>query len=404
MRPLLTKLLVGAVSTAVARAAAALYLGSRAGTSVALVDRRAAAERALLARQLEPRGLEPVVPGVDPEARIRREPLDAVRVAELFTLAGGLEHDERSYYRYPAHWQVEVALPEYPGGKVLRTTNARGEREDEETFTGPLDAFVLVAGDSHTDGVCTNPETYANRLEARLERRFPGRALEVLNTGVGGYSFYNYLGVLEKYLERAPAVFVSACYGGNDFLESLRPYHWFHRTIQPPRSPTYWDEVNRAKKFDVNALAQGLNSILYFKRHPDEVEVALEAAVEVCNEIERQCRERSVDWIFVYIPSAYDCPWPDQAAARERARSLLDLGERELDVINRLGDRLLAHLRARGVATLDLREHFDREGRWYWSELHVNLRAHERIAALLEAPVADALARRGLAADDAVGR
>jgi hypothetical protein len=95
---------------------------------------------------------------------------------------------------------------------------------------------ILVTGDSHTDGVCNNSESFTNLLEAELSAAHPGEAIEALNAGKGAYSFYNYLGVLERLLPLRPDVFVVAVYGGNDFVESLALRHTFEHGAPPTRA------------------------------------------------------------------------------------------------------------------------------------------------------------------------
>lgn len=397
MSPIRSKLLTGLLSTSVALAAAVLYWNTRERSYVRVVDHRAAAEELLLARQLSPRGLDPVTLGVDPAARLRREPMTAAVVNEVFALGGSLAFDEHCFYRYAPNYQTRIEIKGYPGGSFVRTTNSTGEREDHDVLVEEPDDFVLVAGDSHTDGMCLNPETYANQLEARLRAARPGRTVEVLNTGVAGYSFYNYLGVLERYLPRDPDVFVTGCYGGNDFVEVLRPYHYFNRSVSPPQSIRYWDELEKARGVGIDAMTQVLNQALYLERYPDQIDVALKASTQVCDEIARICEERGIEWIFVYIPTAFDGDWPLFAPWRARASAALERGEASLEVADRIVDRLLPHVRALGIRVIDLREHFDREGGpWHWEEMHINLAAHRRIAELLETPVAEALARRAL--------
>ncbi|MFN0009477.1 MAG: GDSL-type esterase/lipase family protein [Planctomycetota bacterium] len=330
-----------------------------------------------------------------PAGGLPLEPVDAATAGTLFFAAGPVVYDPHAYYRPESNLSLEFPLEGYPGGKYVRSTNSAGEREDHETFTAPLDLFVLVAGDSHTDGVCENRETYPNLLEERLARRSPGRSIEVLNTGTTGYSFYNYLGVLEKYAGRRPAVFITAIYGGNDFLEVLRPHRYFKRLPPPKRAPEYWKTLTSLRWDNDKALSQGGNALLLFQRYPEEAALGLEAAFEVTGEIQRRCAELGIPWLVVYIPSVYDGYTGEQAELVEHVRELLGLAEDDMRALDRLATRLLDRLRERGVDVLDLRQHLVQQGApWYWSELHINLRAHQKIAELLEPRVEAALAPR----------
>ena len=75
-------------------------------------------------------------------------------------------YDEHVYYRYVPDSSLRIEWPEHPDGFFIRRTNAQGVREDAPELPD-ADFLVLVAGDAHTDGICNNDESFANRLEAR---------------------------------------------------------------------------------------------------------------------------------------------------------------------------------------------------------------------------------------------
>lgn len=379
--PRLLALAIGSVlGLALAGAAWAL----RKDSHVALVDQNAEVDALLRTRQAERASVG-----------LSLEPVDAATARTIFFAAGPVVYDPHTYYRPASNLKRTFSLEGHPGGKYVRRTNSAGEREDHETFTKPLDLFVLVAGDSHTDGVCANRHTYANLLEDRLAGKRPGRSIEVLNTGTSGYSFYNYLGVLEKYADRHPAVFITAIYGGNDFIEVLRPHRYFKRLPPHQRSPEYWKTLASLRWEDDKALSQGGNALLLFHRYPKEADLALEAALEVTGEIHRRSKELGIPWLVVYIPSVFDGYTDEQAQLVAHVRELFGLGESDVKVLDRMATRLLDRLRESGVDVLDLREHLVSHGApWYWSELHIDLRAHQRIAELLEPRIEALLAPR----------
>lgn len=385
MRTFHVRLLLVTVSSAVGVGLALWYLRTRRGPEYTLVDKSREVEWLMLERQIEPRGLEPFLLGIDVHGRLKREPLDKETAAQIFITAKKLIYDPLTYFRYAPNLAEVEPLNEHPGGQYVRRTNAAGEREDHETLLTAPDIFVLVTGDSHTDGICDNDKSFANQLEARLARSRVGKSVEVINAGVQSYCPYNYLGVLEKYLPRRPQLFISAYYGGNDFLELLRPHHYFNNTMPPPQPRGHWDQIANAKELGAEALAQGLNAILYFKRHPDEIEVALEGAIQVSAEIQRQCADAGIPWILVYIPSVFDRAWAEKAELRARSQRLLELSDHELGVLDVLADRFLEWARSNGVEVLDLRPVFGAEpGPWYWPELHIDIQAQQKIAELLE--------------------
>jgi hypothetical protein len=62
------------------------------------------------------------------------------------------------------------AWAEHPTGALALRPNGQGFREDAETAPAPVPGRPrwVALGDSHTDGVAPNAETWPNRLEARL--------------------------------------------------------------------------------------------------------------------------------------------------------------------------------------------------------------------------------------------
>jgi hypothetical protein len=258
-------------------------------------------------------------------------------------------------------------------------TNSLGFREDTEVRAVKPDLRVLVTGDSHTDGVCENADSFANVLEALLAKQEPARSVEVLNAGLGGYSFYNYLGVLERYRDLDPDVFVVACYGGNDFLESLKVWHYFRRTYGRGPGTDYNAKV-RAAQVELGSLvdfeSQSLRQAATFEEVPEDVESALSAARGVSAEILRQCERDGVKLVCVYIPPATNVqPWLLEPAL-SRALELLEISPEALAASDRIADLWLAFLQERGVATLDLRPLFRAATEpLYWkSDHHIDVR------------------------------
>jgi len=100
-------------------------------------------------------------------------------------------------------------------------TNDLGLRRDAPTsVVKPAGTQrVLVLGDSQTEGIVENADTYAAVLEQRLGAGGKGR-IEVLNAGVSGYSpLLEVLWLREWGLRLAPDVVVLALYTGNDIGE-----------------------------------------------------------------------------------------------------------------------------------------------------------------------------------------
>lgn len=292
------------------------------------------------------------------------------------------EWDPEAYYRYLPHLANERRWPEHPNKAWSRVTNERGLRDAPQASLASVDLGVLVTGDSHTDGACGNDETLGALLEEKLRAADPERSVEVLNTGVVGYTFTNYLGVLRRFLDEGPDVFVVVVYGGNDFVEVLRPYHYLTGTAYPPRRSGYWGRIEAAKAVSQTFVAQSLNQALFLQEHPEELDVALEGALVTMNQIADECRAHDVRLVVAYLPPAYEAPWPELDEMIEDAMDALEISEADLFVTRRLEQQFFEGLDRLGVDWVDLTPALQAEDEaCYWSrDLHINLAGH-RVAA-----------------------
>lgn len=391
-----TRVLALALGALVAAGIWWLAAHSRTRTGAAgLVDNQLGHEALRTSNLLLPRGLLPPSPEPAAAARSKRRVLTEEEVKRWVWMPGFARYDPERMYRATGNVRASYEWPAYPGGSWTRVTNAEGEREDHEFPANPPDVFVLVTGDSQTEGFCDNAASYSNLLERALAASRPGRSVEVYNTGECGYSFYNYLGVLESSLAREPHVFVTTFYAGNDFLEVVNVQHLYDGTATPPRTRRYAEQLKQALAASELALAPAVNELLYLRENPDEADLALRAACFATAEIQRICAEHGIAWIPVYLPSPFDLPLADWAELRARIQETLAFSAADLEAANQLGDRLLATLRERGVEPLDLRPVFRSDPKpLYWSEMHINLHGQAVVARELLPRVEAALARR----------
>jgi hypothetical protein len=266
-------------------------------------------------------------------------------------------------------------------------TNSLGMREDAEPALEQPDLRVLVTGDSHTDGVVPNARSYANRLEALLAAERPERSVEVLNAGVGGYTFQNYVGVPERWGSLAPDLLVVGVYGGNDFAEMMLLERYFHRRGAYATGP--WSiepmlELQGSRSIG-GILTQDVLEVVYFANNPADVGVCVENAVSLSLELRRRCEQRGMGLLFLYIPPATRGQ-PQLFAGHARVtRETLGLTDTQLAVSDRLADRWLAAMTAAGVDTVDLRPILRvTERSCYWRvDLHLDLDGHELAAQAL---------------------
>jgi hypothetical protein len=232
--------------------------------------------------------------------------------------------------------------------------------------------------------VCNNDEAFGNLLEARLRQEHPELSIESLNAGRGGYSFYQYLGTLERFLYLQPDVFVVGVYGGNDFEFVLTQFHEYNGTQRPPGQALYGQLIDAALEINPPCLAQAFVSLKYFDVHPQQMEVALQAARDITTEILVTCMRHAVHPIFVYIPAMPDVEWDRQAEIFDQVARALQISPEGLRTSDVLADSYLAFLRELRVDVLDMRTAFRaRPGNFWLADHHINLQGQQQIAAAL---------------------
>lgn len=327
-----------------------------------------------------------------------RRPLEEQQVAKLYgkTFKGkGLlvyDPDTLFWERPNRSWKQRFA--EHPRGEWMLETNAWGCRQPTEIREGTPDLRILITGDSHTAGVVPLEENFAFVLEDALAARAPGRSVESINAGKGGFDFYNYIGVLDKFAELEPDVFVLAVFGGNDFMACVRPYRYFNG-LPPLATPSKEErKVVRAIGDEMRGLIpQDVNQLVVFRRSPVDVEYASIAAKQMLLSFRETCSEREIEFVLVLIPPCSDVQRDFIQPEFDDAVERLHLSQADLEVPGKLADRLLEDAEELGVRAIDMRPRFRAsEEPCYWrSDLHINTLGHALVASELEAVLKDGL-------------
>jgi lysophospholipase L1-like esterase len=114
-------------------------------------------------------------------------------------------------------WRLQPGL-EVKGERTFIRTNDLGLRGDPVADPRPEGSLrILLLGDSVTFGYgLPESQTIGARLGARLADVTPGRALEIVNGGVPGYSSRQGLTLLERLGPRLSPDVVIVCFGFND--------------------------------------------------------------------------------------------------------------------------------------------------------------------------------------------
>jgi len=386
--------LLGSMTVAIGGVWLVLSLRQREPPPVlTIVDTRQSLEQLLAERAAKGPPPDTIAGLIDP--RLRREPMD-VATAQLFFPPAGVNRPYNPHFFCANEPNVTRWVPflEHANGGLTMRTNSLGMMEDEEVLATHPDLRILVAGDSHGVGLCENTESFTNRLEARLRESPGNRTVEALNASVGGYNFYNYLGVLEEYVTTlAPDVFVMAVYGGNDFRAMMQLQRYYH--YRPPFKPNdAWSLETERKLKPPQIASQELGQVQYFLNNPEDIELAVDTADAITLEAERICREHDIALIVLYIPPPFLAQPRYFDTEMRSSLALTGLNAGNLIITNRMANAWLKRLAARSVDVIDLRKVFsESRERMYYVEhdCHTNVAAHALIGELLAAHVEEAL-------------
>jgi hypothetical protein len=235
----------------------------------------------------------------------------------------GILHKPFVHFRVP--W------PEHPSGALEIVTNGMGFRADAPTIgrKTPGAFRILITGDSHTDGLVYNAESFSKLIEDGLNRGSRIRACETINAGVGHFSFRNYLGLLRRYRFLKPDVFIVTVYSGNDFLEAAE-YLEYNETVPGPKP--YAARLAEAEKLNEGAVWQALNQAVYFKSFPEMGPRVMKLAQDSLGEIRDLCRADGIRLLVILLPTKLDVEWDSDRIRLESVKSSLGLSDSDLRI------------------------------------------------------------------------
>jgi hypothetical protein len=276
-----------------------------------------------------------------------------------------------------------VDWPEHPDGGFDLRTNNLGFREDGPTAADkpPNTIRILVTGDSHTDGVVANSESFPNRLEGLLNSSASGGVFEVINGGHGHYSPQNYLGFLKRHLDLQPDHFIVALFVGNDFLDAVAQ-EWMKGRLEIPERPEeYMQRLEDAQASGTAAVAQGLNQIYLMRTFPTLRARSLEITIDAFESISEVCAEHGIGFFVVLLPAKADVE-PETDTTTAGAAEILQLQPGDLELNRRLATALAEALEQRNIPVLDLHADFEASEReLFWKrDHHLNITGHRLLA------------------------
>ena len=334
---------------------------------------------------------------------------------------------------------------EYPGGTITLESSALGLREElDPVEPKPSDVFrVLVLGDSQTDGLVANHESFVNVAEARLEaaaRRADRRRWELLNAGVITYQpVHSYLWWRLRGRRLEPDRVVLAVYLGNDLVDASlmrmqavegggyrvddrerpvvdgRPSDLLRRCrvcvlaslavrggpLESWLARAGWvQSATPARLLDVHRLCRGcmwqsLAQADRYRQRPGQYEKDVDAVAHVVATLAREVREAGAELQVVLLPSKLQVEEPGPAVARVAQRLGLESYLPPLE--DRVRSDVGRFLGTSGVPFLDLtdrlRAAYRREpsSLFYEDDWHLNVRGHREVGLALASRLASAI-------------
>lgn len=221
--------------------------------------------------------------------------------------------DQEIGFIHQSNVEFEVSWPEAQSGKVVYRTNNIGLREDRATLEQAIvNHRVIVFGDSHTDGVVNNKDSFPHVAEDLLNRSSE-TPVEVLNAGIGLSCIRQHAQLLKRLLRLRPCVAVFTVFVGNDYADILHTAaeptlydRWLkHSIILRGLRRLDFSPRMRAERVNRYAMWQSMAQAYYFNQHPDSLAHASRMHEELFSSIDSICREHKIVPLVVILPTKY---------------------------------------------------------------------------------------------------
>ncbi len=297
------------------------------------------------------------------------------------------------------NYEFEHPWDEHTTGKIVSRTNNFGFRKDTDIDPLKRDGVyrILVVGDSHTEGVVHNHESFANVLERLLNGSGQDLEFEVLNAGVGGTEPHLYLGVLSRYASLDLDMVIAAPFMGNDVYESVLMDSFFRKKSVMKLGD--WDGklVENVSKNHAPVMAQGLYQAFRFTRlkSAGESDQGISAMVECFSRMAKIGEDFGFQVVVAVIPTKSEVDRDDLARVKKVA-GLLTLSEDEALLSKTLRRKLIAALESESIFWVDpTRAMVRASAPCYWTtDYHLNVQGHRILAREIARAIGPLLARR----------
>ena len=273
---------------------------------------------------------------------------------------------------------------EHEGGRVTMRTNNLGFRRDSDISPLKTSLRVFVAGDSHTDGLVNNAESFVTLLENRLNAQGDDKRYECINAGVGGAGPHVYLGMLRKALALQPDLFVAMLYVGNDFMDALYVQdHFSGRKGTRPPYDEYQKPLDDAQKKwkETSLIGNSFNQCYRYKLIPDEEPLALAEVIATFDSMAKICADNHIQFVVGIIPTK---PEVDEDDKERSAQIMADLNLTDTDMQAnvRLHEGFAHTMRGHGFTVVDPTEAMKAgTAVYYWlRDHHLNVEGNRMVA------------------------
>lgn len=265
---------------------------------------------------------------------------------------------------------------EYPGGVYYKYFNNLGFVRNDSTNVQKYSGVyrVLITGDSHTDGVIASSENFCTLLQDSLSAL--SKKVEILNAGLGCYSFMNYAGVLKRNLYLKPDEYVIMVYTGNDFVENVMyNYHWYNpvQSLRQFRARLGW-----RYQYPLMYNNQSLTQVLYFKLYLHQKQNTLDIAFQNIDYIDSLCKSNQIKLTVAFIPTQYDI----SDAHISKIKNAYGFSDDELKINRWFTTELINYCVHKNIVTYDLFGQMKsmNDTLYYPKDHHLNQKGNKAVA------------------------
>lgn len=335
-------------------------------------------------------------------------------------------------------------FPEVSQGFLEFRRSADGLRSDREYPKAPPEGIrrILVLGDSHTEGMVDGEETFAHRLQQRLNQE--SSSWEVLNGAFRRASpLQEYWAYEQAYEQFEPEAIVVGFFVGNDLMDLLRSsdrlhltpgaddewlvtapteatnatedreswseslkrplrrhsaiyrnlteIRWLREAVVETTGSEYRQRLEAAAAEEPGWVWQAGNQVAYFREHAEDEETAWKQLTWIWRNWKKSTDAANRRLIIVLIPSGMQAHPDRWSERRAKVNELLGMNDEVWSDLDRQYAKALELTKTLGIESIDLlgairaRSGTESSEEYYYEiDQHLNAAGHALVAELLE--------------------